>query len=47
VLALALGGFAVAWGLFSLLLEFRSPGGRLLDRSTRTCTPGVAEPAAR
>ena len=29
------------------LLEFRAPGGRLLDRSTRTCTSGVAEPAAR
>ena len=29
------------------LLEFRAPGGRLLDRSTRTCSPGVAEPAAR
>ena len=29
------------------LLEFRAPGGRLLDRSTRTCTPGVAEPAVR
>jgi hypothetical protein len=29
------------------LLEFRAPGGRLLDRSTRTCTPGVAEPTAR
>jgi Calcineurin-like phosphoesterase len=24
------------------LLEFRSPGGRLLDRSHATCTPGVA-----
>ena len=29
------------------LLEFRAPGGRLLDHSTRTCTPGVAEPTAR
>jgi hypothetical protein len=29
------------------LLEFRSPRGRVLDRSTRTCSPGVAGPAAR
>jgi hypothetical protein len=29
------------------LLEFRAPSGRLLDRSRHTCSPGVAEPAAR
>ena len=29
------------------LLEFRAPGGRLLDRSFVTCTPGSAAPAAQ
>jgi hypothetical protein len=29
------------------LLQFRSPSGRLLDRSRRTCTPASAAPAAR
>jgi Calcineurin-like phosphoesterase len=29
------------------LLEFRSPGGRLLDRSHAACTPGVAPSAAQ
>jgi hypothetical protein len=29
------------------LLEFRGPGGGVLDRSHRTCTPGVAAPAAQ
>jgi acid phosphatase type 7 len=29
------------------LLEFRSPGGRLLDRTHATCTPGVAPATAQ
>jgi hypothetical protein len=29
------------------LLEFRAPGGRVLDRSRQTCSPGVAAPPAQ